>query len=401
MMRAERRAGVTSERGERRGARRRGTAEPATALARYARLEAVGEYRDGRSARAREVIVSFGRATLTLSTPDDTPVAHWALGGIRRLEGPAGDEGLRLAPDAESDERLTLRDPEMIEAIRTVCADLDRPPPRGRTVLKLALWGAGAAGAVAALLFVVLPAMADALAPLVPPERERRLGEAVVERLVPLAGGGTAPAACTAPEGVRALETMVARLTAPAELPFEPVIRVHRSPQVNAFAAPGGQIVVLSGLIDRARSPEEVAAVLAHELGHVAARDPLRMALRAAGTAGLLTLATGDALGGTVAAAMAEAALNAAYSREAEAEADAYAHALFAKTGLPSAALARFFDQLAARGDAAPGVLRHFASHPDLGERAAAARRADVVGTGRFRPVLSDAEWIALRQICD
>lgn len=377
-----------------------GRGAPATALARYARLEALGEYRDGRSARAQEVIVSFGRETLTLSGPDETPVAHWALGGIRRIDGPAGEAALRLTPDPDGDERLVLTDPQMIEAIAAVCPDLDAAPPPKGGWLRLIGLGAGGAAALAGLVWLVLPALADALAPLVPPERERQLGAAVVERLIPLAGGPGARV-CTAPEGAAALARLTARLTDQADLPFPAEVRVVKSPQVNAFAAPGGQVVILSGLIESARSPEQVAAVLAHELGHVAARDPLRGALRAAGAAGLLGLVTGDALGGAVAATMAEAALGAAYTRELETAADAYAHALFAKAGLPASALAGFFDQLAARGETARGLLRHFASHPDLAERAAAARAADVIGGAAFRPALSDADWIALRQICD
>lgn len=206
-----------------------GRGAPATALARYARLEALGEYRDGRSARAQEVIVSFGRETLTLSGPDETPVAHWALGGIRRIDGPAGEAALRLTPDPDGDERLVLTDPQMIEAIAAVCPDLDAAPPPKGGWLRLIGLGAGGAAALAGLVWLVLPALADALAPLVPPERERQLGAAVVERLIPLAGGPGARV-CTAPEGAAALARLTARLTDQADLPFPAEVRVVKSP---------------------------------------------------------------------------------------------------------------------------------------------------------------------------
>ncbi|MEM1313942.1 MAG: hypothetical protein AAGI51_05265, partial [Pseudomonadota bacterium] len=59
--------------------------EPSTALARYALLEATGDYLDGITARRQEVLVKFGRASLTLSRFDETPVAHWALASLREV----------------------------------------------------------------------------------------------------------------------------------------------------------------------------------------------------------------------------------------------------------------------------------------------------------------------------
>ncbi|HKK36384.1 MAG TPA: M48 family metallopeptidase [Paracoccaceae bacterium] len=370
---------------------------PATALARYARLEAVGDWWDGETARPREVIVKFGRSSLTLYGFDETPLAHWALAGLRRIDAPGEPGTLRLTPDVDGDERLVLRDPEMIEAIRAVCPDLDRAAPSNGSWRRVALWAAGALTSIALLVFVIVPALAERLAPMIPPERAAALGDAVLERIGPLMGGGEV---CAAPAGRAALARMTLRLTEAAPLETPVKVSVWRSPTLNAFAVPGGRIVILSGLIDAAEGPEEVAAVLAHELGHVAARDPLRSALRRAGTAGLLGLFVGDFVGGAVVVATAEAAISAAYSREAETAADRYAHRLLGEAGLPASALAGFFESLADRGAGAEGFAKHFASHPDLEARAEAARSADHVGDGAYDPVLDDAGWIALQQIC-
>ncbi len=66
----------------------------------------------------------------------------------------------------------------------------------------------------------------------------------------------------------------------------------------------------------------------------------------------------------------------------------------------PAEAMARFFERMAGKGAAAPGLLSHIASHPDLAARAAAARAADVIGERPFRPALSPAQWRALKTIC-
>ena len=81
-----------------------------TALRRYALLESTGVHVDGAGAAPQEVVVRFGESTLTLQDFDDTPVAHWALAGLRRLHG-SGPEELRLAPDMDGEERLVIRVP--------------------------------------------------------------------------------------------------------------------------------------------------------------------------------------------------------------------------------------------------------------------------------------------------
>jgi Zn-dependent protease with chaperone function len=368
----------------------------ATALRKYALLESTGIYHDGLASRPQEVVVRFGEATLTLQDFEDTPLAHWALAGLRRLESSDPSE-LRLAPDMEGDERLVLRDPAMIEAIEAVCPDLDRSPPRRRGAGRLLAWGAAALAALSLILLVVLPDLSARIVSMVPPEQERRLGEAVKAQALRMLSAEP----CAAPGGRRALERMSGRLVAAMEDPGAVDVAVVRHEAVDAFAAPGGQVVLTSGLIEAARSPEEVAAVLAHELGHVVHRDPLQQAVRAAGSAGVLGLLFGDVVGGAAAAAMAEAALNAAYSREAERRADAYAHELLERAGLPAGALGDFFETLRAREAPPRGLVQHFASHPDLGARIAAARAADTVSGAPFRPALDDAGWIALQQICE
>ena len=89
-------------------------------------------------------------------------------------------------------------------------------------------------------------------------------------------------------------------------------------PMVNAFAAPGGQIVFFRGMIESAESPDELAAVMAHEVGHVVARDPTRLALRSVGSVGLLGLLLGDFAGGGLIVVLADQLLDSSYSREAE-----------------------------------------------------------------------------------
>src|SRR5258707_197819 len=76
-------------------------------------------------------------------------------------------------------------------------------------------------------------------------------------------------AACEKPEGGAAVQKLVGELQTVAQLPIAPDPAVLRSTVPNAFALPGGRVYVLSGLLATSQNPDELAGVLAHELGHV------------------------------------------------------------------------------------------------------------------------------------
>ncbi len=65
----------------------------------------------------------------------------------------------------------------------------------------------------------------------------------------------------------------------------------------NAFALPGGKVFVLKGLLDKAESPDELAGILAHELGHLKHHDNMRGLIYNGGTSFLIGLLFGDVTG--------------------------------------------------------------------------------------------------------
>ena len=355
---------------------------------------------DGRTAAVRTVALAVRGDALLLQASGEAPLV-WPLRALRRLPDQAGGAMvLRLAADPLA--RLVVTEAEARRLVAERARHLGRPVPglmRGRW--RLAPWAVGAVAAVALMIGVLLPAAADRLAPLLPPGGEAALGEVTLARIreaLSPHGPAVPVALCEASEGRAALGRMASRLLDGATLPVDPAIAVLDHPMVNAFALPGGHVVLFRGLIDAAETPDEVAAVLAHELGHVAARDPTRIALRSAGSVGVLGLLFGDFAGGALVLVLLDASIQASYSREAEAAADAYARARMAEAGLPPEALASLFERLAEEAGEVPPVLEHFLSHPVLEARIAAARR-DGAGAGG-PPALDPAGWRALRGIC-
>ncbi len=147
---------------------------------------------------------------------------------------------------------------------------------------------------------------------------------------------------------------------------------VAEDPQVNAFALPGGRIVVYAGLLRQAESAEEVAGVLAHEISHVELRHVLRNLIHSLGWRAVLGVALGDFAGG-IWADMAQALGRLRYSRDLEREADLAGLQLLRRTGVPSAGMLSFYERMEWNEKAPPAWL---STHPSGLERMTVLREA-------------------------
>jgi predicted Zn-dependent protease len=158
----------------------------------------------------------------------------------------------------------------------------------------------------------------------------------------------------------------------PGEEKYELVFR-SGSVGPNAFALPGGIIVVTDDMVNLAAGDGELMAVLAHEIGHALGRHALRLVLQDSGVAVLVTALAGDAVSMTfLAAALPTALLQSHYSRQFEAEADAYAFAHLKRHGYSPqlfADMMRRLQQASKSSDQEGGVLQYFSTHPLTEER--------------------------------
>ncbi|MCC1491110.1 M48 family metallopeptidase [Cognatishimia sp. F0-27] len=355
-----------------------------------------GEFLDGRTPTVRpsQASLDAARGMLIIACGDDTH--EWPLDQIRAVPDQAGQDILVLRRADDPVERLILPD-------RALLSSLPKPYKRVRAVdgWRILRWASAALCSVALIIFVLVPVMADQLARFIPPEGERALGEVTLEQIrAALDETGMRPIPeCRHPEGRAVLDSMIARLTRNSDPLPEITVHVLDHELVNAFALPGGHVVLFEGLIDTAERPEELAAVIAHEIGHVVSRDPTRHALRSAGSIGVLGLIFGDFAGGALVLFLAERLIDAHYSQDAEAAADAFAQEMLIRAEVRPDALADMFERFRAMGGDAEGIVAHFMAHPTLGDRIENARGATPPGFPETR-LMNEDDWQTLRRIC-
>jgi beta-barrel assembly-enhancing protease len=165
-----------------------------------------------------------------------------------------------------------------------------------------------------------------------------------------------------------------------AKVPF--TIKVIDTDEVNAFALPGGFFYVNSGLILAADNEAELAGVMAHEIGHVAAchvaREQTRSNIANLASIGLIFIPGGWAVyQGTQAALSIGVPLAfMKFSRSFEAQADFLGMEYMYKAGYDPQSFISFFEKIEAQEKKKPGTIaKAFASHPMTDDRVAAAQQ--------------------------
>ncbi len=354
-----------------------------------------GYYFDGDKPVPQQAGLAVSGGDLVI-TPDGGVPVRWPVGDVRRVHDGAAraDAVLRLTSDPVA--RLIVKHADVLDRLPHLYR---RTPPKGR--VRLAGWAAAAIVAVAVQIGVLIPLLADNLAGYIPAAGERALGEATFDQIRDaLTGSGMAPLRlCESPKGRAALDQILVKLSGKQDFRQDITVSVLDHPMVNAFALPGGFVVVFRGLIEAAKGPDEVAAVLGHEIGHVISRDPTRHALRSAGSIGVLGLLFGDFAGGAAVLFLTERLISAQYSQEAEAGADRFAYGVLGQAGISPGALGDMFENMRSKTGDSEGVTAHFLSHPTMAQRIASARAAtdkDVT----YAPSLTAAQWDDLRAIC-
>jgi Zn-dependent protease with chaperone function len=362
-----------------------------------------GVYFDGVSSARHAVTVEATAHAVRILGPDGVAIAEWPYTDLRAQSAPDDVMRLRRAGGPEL-ARLEIRDPALIAEIDEYADSLDRTGTTERRLRKCVIgWTVAATVSLVLVAIFGLPMLADRIAPLIPLAVEHRLGLAVdaqVRSMLDTQGSDKSfecGSADAEKPGRAALDSMLGRLGAAAGLPIPLKTAVVRRREANAVALPGGHIYVFEGLINRSNSPDELAGVIAHEIGHVAHRDGTRSLLQAAGLSFLFGMLLGDFTGGGLVVIAAKTVVQSAYTREVESAADQYGVSLMAKAGGDPRALATILDRIAGAIEPGSPILR---DHPQTKDRVAAINAAAATLPVAQKPLLAPSDWTALKGIC-
>jgi len=357
-----------------------------------------GVYFDGKSAQRHPVTVTRTREGLHIR---GTTVGemHWPHAEMRRDMRVAANEPVRYERGGETPEVLVIADPSFLPAVRSVFSGDDDvvtdAPPR-RAIGGLIAPALIVLGAVIALYIWAVPRLAERVAQRVPIEWEEKLGETVTAAMTESA------TVCREPERLAALDQMVAALTADGRGGrYTYRVTVVDDEMVNAFAAPGGYIVIHTGLLAQAESPDELAGVLAHEIEHVVLQHGAQGVLRQIPLRLAFGAITGSEGIGSSVTQMAVTLGGLSYQRRDELSADSHGMALLHAARVSPSGMINFFKKLSAENSGtAPQFLNYLSTHPNSEARmeALAAQSAAV----NYQPVqlLTPEQWKSVTASC-
>ena len=379
---------------------------------------------DGRTAASVDAVVEIGQSGLIV-TPAGGAAEIWPF----RVLAPQtpitrhSADALLIHSDRPG-ATLFVGDPAFAPALLAQSGNLGAGQERWRILrpmLAATVLVAIAVGAV--FVFGLNPSRA--IAGLLPDRARDSIGEHVI------AGLTEQRRICETPQSRAALDRLVARLIGNSNPKLAPRVAIVDWSLVNAFAVPGRRVVLMRGLIDKAQNSDEVAGVLAHEIGHTLELHPETALVRGVGMMAAVQLIFTGQPGTLANAGVVLAQLS--YSRVAETEADEQAIRLLKAAGISSQGMVQFFERLeglgkpAAKKDApdtkgdkeakdskdATGVKEVkpveppsrigaatseiLRSHPMTGARIEHIRRAGVYAA---TPALSPEDWLALRTAC-
>jgi Zn-dependent protease with chaperone function len=360
-----------------------------------------GRYFDGHTAAAHAVTVQADAKGLRVIGPGIDQFLPYEQLTIDHQPGRDVRIGLTAAPDI----RLVASN-DLLDQIRALAPQaLARAHP-GRRLAIIVGGLIAATAAIAAAIFIGGPMMAEPLARQTPIVVEKTLGANFAKQIEVVFKPCTGPSADAAKT---AIAPTLDRLSQNARSAFPIEFEFVDVEAPNALALPGGRVRVTRGLLETLEKSDELTAVIAHEIGHVEARDGLIALYRHIGVAVALDIVAGGGGLAQQAVILSGQVSEMRHSRAQEARADDAAIRIMAASGYDPAALSRAFAHLEGwvetekKADEAKkrpldiDPPEWLASHPDLSARRKKAEAAAL--PGRPQP-MSARDWEIVRAAC-
>jgi len=174
-------------------------------------------------------------------------------------------------------------------------------------------------------------------------------------------------------------------------------LHFFRSQEVNAFALPALNMVVLTGLIDFCKTPEELAGVIAHEMAHMEHSHVTKRMVKELGLTVVMSMISGNSGGNTAKEAL-RMLSSSAFDRNQEKEADETAVRILAHAGIDPIHLANFFERLAEQEPSFTKSMAWISTHPDSQERAESIKAIRKNYSIAVEPIMDQQQWSKVKE---
>ncbi len=340
-------------------------------------------FTDGETARLHEVEVRLAVYNLSIhQIPDGQLIATWPVTSLHVDRTMAPD--VRLTSRTARDAALTISDPSFNQVFTQITTGRRHQEYARSTRLLIALAVVAAIGA--AIWFSLTP-VSGFVARKIPFAWEKKVSGEFKDAFV--------KDSCQSEELDQVLAKLKASVLGSTKLPVDFEIVVSKDQMVNAFALPGGVVILNRGLIKKAQSSDEVAGILAHEFQHVVRRHITAKLIRGAILTAIWSFTVGDFSGVLIVdpnTVYQVASLK--FDRDSESEADRGAMAMLDKARISRQGFIDFFERLEKDGPNIPAIL---STHPANEDRVAMLKTE---GPAKTRPALSAADWAILQSAC-
>ncbi len=355
----------------------------------HQRFEA--RFSNGQTAGADEVTVELTQTGLVIHLSGGDSVT-WPLAKLATAE-PLTTHAIDALVTCSETPGATLfvPGPKFARTLAQVAPQLTASEARWRSARPW-IWATVALAALAVFIWQADLSPAHFVANLLPDKVRETMGRQVVGSLT------ERRRVCDANAGRAALDQLTERLSATVSPPRNFHVVVVDWGLVNAFATPGENIVLTRGLLEQATSSDEVAGVLAHEMGHGIELHPETGLVRAMGLSAAAELLMGGS-GGTL-GNLGVLLVQLSYTRDAEGQADDHALEILSKSKISTKGIANFFERMAKqhRGKGSGGLAGMLSTHPGTQQRLAKILAMEGYSA---TPALPAAQWQSLKTMCE
>jgi len=354
-----------------------------------------GKFYNGHTSQGMPAAIHLAAHGIIISyqAGEESGTVFWELAGIEQSE--FNDATTLLRYGGYPQQQIAVFEQDFMQALQRHYPEAAFLKSRYRAWLRTGLAGMVVAGGLLLLLAVTVffwgvPALADQAAAHFPEDFERRLGEELHTTLLQEYEIDSAKTA--------ALKAYLNALQVQADFPIE--VTVVKEQEVNAFAVPGGFVVVHEGILKEMQGHEELAALLGHEIGHVQLRHSTKAIARSLSYYMLFSLLLGD-ISGVAAVIVDNAAAfkDLEYSRSAEQDADRAGLELLLSNKLNPAGMLHLMERLQAQEGDEMEALEFMSTHPSTQNRIVEIRQQikETSYTIAPNPAL-EAAWKKLKQ---